>query len=819
MKKALAFAALAVVLAGAVIAAPAAVPTIRIVKDAATLPPPFARIARAGDMFISDGGLSALIAGPTRPLWSSINYGTPDVAGYVAAFLPAGAAARPDLQFGYPVLRVGGKSLVVGPASIRTEGNTVVARSTALTPGGVRLDVAVRYAFAFGSGRIDIAAEVRNAGAVEVQDLSFGLGANSWQSYSFSPYDADRVPSLNIRVYERPDHAVGWHDPNPASTAKKPLPGTLRPGAVYRRSYAMVTSATVPGALGRLYRAARVATVEAALEVRKFDGPIEVIVRETTSGAVFFRTFLDRPAPLAFPIPAGAYAVRANLFPAVVERTFVAAAAPGPAGKAKAWAIEAPASGRVRVVLSDGAGRPVRGKVSFIGLAPTATPYFRPENPIATGRSWETLKDTVYPPAEGLEVTLPAGTYLAFASHGPEFGRDSRLVEVLAGEPRELRFTIDRAVATPGLVSIDPHMHTLFSDGSVPVAGRLLSAAAEGLDVVVSADHNRVTDYRDDLRRTGLAGAIAFVPGAEVTVRTGSVHFNMVPAAVPSGDPVSGSIGVGDETPATLFAAARAKNPGTLIQLNHPRSGTLGYFNNYHLDPEKGAFADAPFDPGFDIMEAMNGAVFGGDNGRAIEDWFHLVNRGYPVRIVGSSDAHGVDGGETGYSRTYVLMAEPVGGEIDPAMLAAALRKGAAFVSNGPIVAVRAGRKATFGDVAAARKGRVDLDITVTGAPWLDVSEVRLIVDGERRPALPLKGADGATVKFRDRVRVEMPRDGWIAVEVVGGRSLYPMLQQRSGDGSATEAALPYAITNPIFIDANADGRVDPVWPEKIIIK
>jgi hypothetical protein len=121
--------------------------------------------------------------------------------------------------------------------------------------------------------------------------------------------------------------------------------------------------------------------------------------------------------------------------------------------------------------------------------------------------------------------------------------------------------------------------------------------------------------------------------------------------------------------------------------------------------------------------------------------------------------------------------------------------------------------------MVAAKKGRVDLDITVTGAPWLDVTQVRLVVNGERRPPLAVKGADGRTVKFRGRVRLDMTADGWVAVEVMGERSLYPLIQQRSGDGTYEEAAFPYALTNPILVDANGDGRSDPVWPDKVLIK
>jgi hypothetical protein len=831
MKKAIALALLVLALAGPILAAPA---SVKVVKDPAELPQPFARIAREGDVFVSDGRSAAVIAASPRTLWSAINYGHPDVAGYIAAFLPVGRSARPEAQLGYPYIRLNGKLLPVATSSVKPEGNAVVVRASSQGPDGLHLNLVIRYTFAFESGRIDASAEIRNAGSAEIKGgLSATLGANAWQSYNFSPYNAAAFPSLNFRLYERPDHALAVHNPNPPETSDKPLPGSLRAGQTHRLSYSFYTAATVPDLLDRLYRAVRIATVRATVETKSFNGPAEVIVREPATGAVFFRTFLDKAVPLAFPVPAGTYEVRANLFPASVAKTFVATAASasasakpgndakgGKAGPANAWTLEAPAFGRVRVSIADRKGRHVPAKVTFIGLAPTANPYFLPENPIVTARSFETLKNDVYPPAGGLEVTLPSGTYLATSSRGPEYAIESRVVEVLSGEPAALAFTVDRAVETPGLVSVDTHMHTQYSDGSVLVPQRIRSAVAEGIDVVVSADHNIVIDYGPDLERLGLGGALAFVPGFEITARTGSIHLNSFPAAVRPGEPLNGTIGVRDETPATLFALARQKNPGSLVHLNHPRSGTLGYFNNYHLDPEKAAFADASFDLDFDVMEALNGARFDGDNRRAIEDWFHLLNRGYPIRISAASDAHGVNGGETGYARTFVLMPEPAAGApLDQAALVAALRKGRAFVSNGPIVAVNAGGKATFGDTIKAKKGRVDLDITVTGAPWLDVSEVRLVVNGERRPPLPIEGADGRTVKFRDSVRVDMPRDGWIAVEVRGGRPLYPMIQQRSGDGSPQEAALPYALTNPLLVDADGDGRLDPVWPEKVVVK
>ena len=82
-------------------------------------------------------------------------------------------------------------------------------------------------------------------------------------------------------------------------------------------------------------------------------------------------------------------------------------------------------------------------------------------------------------------MVLPAGTYLATASRGPEYSIDTRVIEVVGGERRELAFSIDRTVDTRGLASLDPHMHTRNSDGYVTIGERLRSLVAEGVDVAV----------------------------------------------------------------------------------------------------------------------------------------------------------------------------------------------------------------------------------------------------------------------------------------------------------------------------------------------
>jgi hypothetical protein len=798
------------------LALPAAATTIQVVQDPAKLAQPWAGIVQKGDFFISDGKTATAISTSPRTAISVIYYGNIEPAGLILGFLPEGASKRAATQIGAPAVTVAGQTVKMGAVTVQQEGAGILVQTMYEGPGGVKLEVRTRFGFVLESGRINITSEIRNAGRSEVKGLSFNLGANTSQSYNFSPYQAQAFPKLNFRVWQRPDHVLGWYNPNPTGSAANPVPGKLGAGQVYRASYVLVTG-TDPGQVTeRLYALAGEKTERAAFELTGSEGLTEVVIKETASGVVFYRTFMDKPAPLSVPLMRGTYTITANFFPAVAERNFRMDEA---TAAAKPLAIAAPKIGKLRVSIADKKGKPVLGKVSFIGLAPDRSPYFRPENPIATGRGWEQAKNSVFPLREKLEVSVPAGTYLVTASCGPEYTRESRVAEVFGGENPALDFRIDKVVGTAGLVSIDPHMHTQFSDGSMLVPERLKSVAGEGIEVVVSADHNFITDYRPDLERLGIGDELAVILGEEITARGGSIHYNAYPVERREGEPGGGAISVADVTPDVLFGLTRAKDPGAVVQVNHPRSRGLGYFLTYDLEDKTAATAKAPFSMDFDVMEIMNGSKYGGNNQRSVEDWFHLLNRGYPVKAVGSSDAHNIDGGEPTYSRTYVMYAGKKGAGLDQAAVVKAIKEGRSFVSNGPIVTVKANGGGRIGDLVRAKKGKVELDVKVESAPWVDVSEVRLVVNGERKPPLKMEGGDGKTVRFKDEVDLTLERDAWITVEVRGKSSLFPVLQQRAAGGEANAAAFPYAMTNPIFFDVDGDGKCSPVWAEKIKIK
>ena len=99
------------------------------------------------------------------------------------------------------------------------------------------------------------------------------------------------------------------------------------------------------------------------------------------------------------------------------------------------------------------------------------------------------------------------------------------------------------------------------------------------------------------------------------------------------------------------------------------------------------------------------------------------------------------------------------------------------------------------------------------------MDEVRLIINGERRIIFPVKGEEDTLIKFDEEIELKLKQDAYLAVEVLGDRSLYPILQKQAKEDRYNRATLPYALTNPVFIDVDGNGRFDPPWDEKIEFK
>ena len=57
-------------------------------------------------------------------------------------------------------------------------------------------------------------------------------------------------------------------------------------------------------------------------------------------------------------------------------------------------------------------------------------------------------------------------------------------------------------------------------------------------------------------------------------------------------------------------------------------------------------------------------------------------------------------------------------------------------------------------------------------------------------------------MRLHETFEVTTPRDGYVVVRVDGDKPLAPVV----GDGK-TFTAYPFALTNPVFLDVDGDGR------------
>src|SRR5690606_15296312 len=107
-----------------------------------------------------------------------------------------------------------------------------------------------------------------------------------------------------------------------------------------------------------------------------------------------------------------------------------------------------------------------------------------------------------------LEVALPPGKYKVLATAGLE--RDARRfdVSVTEGKVSNIHADLPQVLDTKGWTSADLHLHQAPSvDADISLPARVVSIAAEGVELAAATDHYVVTDLepiRRQLERDGV---------------------------------------------------------------------------------------------------------------------------------------------------------------------------------------------------------------------------------------------------------------------------------------------------------------------------
>jgi len=782
----------------------------QVIQAAEDVPGNMSSLWAKGDLLLFFGEYLAVIGNSSRRLDSSrIHYPTADALGSLISLAPAGQNIHSDICIGSPYLRLREKQEYIAYNSLKQineqspSGNIILEATGSYT--GFRRDkvgITTKYIFHSESGQIEILSNLQNTGSKNLEKFSYSLYFGSNSSYSFSPYDKTKFPELNFSIAVKPDHSLAWINAAPANSQK---PATLAPGESLSVHYFLMAGTTSCELLEKVYQKLQISFAPTAFNYRGEFGELsELIISEAVTGQIFFRRFMSEKGISEIPLPTETYTAQVNFFPATVKKMFKVGLE-----KDNSFSIEAPALGKLSVQITDDLGNYVPGKITFQGIHPTSSPYFAPDDPIKSQRYWERFKNSCFPGTNGQEVSLPVGTYLVYAACGPEYTLDTRIVEILKGDFRKLTFRIKRIVDSSGLISLDPHMHTQDSDGRMDHAARVRSVVAEGVNIAVSSEHNTISDYLPAIKAQKLSRYLAYIYGNEVTI-SGMIHYNTYPVARIKEAKYYGAIDPLSDTTTPLFQRSRKADPNTIIQVNHPRSGRLGYFNQYQLDPESAAFALEGFDTSFDVLEVLNGPSCFSSNAESVRDWLNLLNRGYYYPLTGSSDSHGIDRSEPGYSRTYILYDGPKGADLDLTALIFAIKEGRSFASNGPIITAAVNQDYTYGDTLTDTDGSIDVELRIQCAPWVAAEQVKLIINGKRKIGLPLQQKSSGGLDIIQKQQIDLQQDSYIVFEVQGGKSLFPVLQSIAAGGRPDKVLLPYALTNPIFIDVDGNGKFDP---------
>jgi len=408
-------------------------------------------------------------------------------------------------------------------------------------------------------------------------------------------------------------------------------------------------------------------------------------------------------------------------------------------------------------------------------------------------------------------VRLAPGRYRITATRGFDYTIASTELLLRPGRRATRRLSLRRIGPAEGWAAVDPHLHSSSSfDCPIAPPDRLISAGALGLDLMVFTDHNAVTRYQP--KEPGLLPLV--VTGQEVTT-TGNLfgHFNVFP--------LGHALGAHDTSPSVLFRQARARK--ALIQVNHPRMGSIGYFDQMGLDTRTCRARSRDFDGGFELLEVFNGDHI--DQPAQVEqvlaDWFALLNAGRRHVATGGSDAHRLPYQDPGYPRTYVLWDDSAGRfaksarrgaspgvradrvkqtssakRLEAAAVLQALRQGRAVVSTGPRVELTVDGKHVGSEVKLGPKGS-SLRVRVQAAPWIDVRQVELWRNGERVQTTRLPPRR-AILRMDRTLTIRPATDSWYVVIVRGERP----------DPTQHRRVIPFAVTNPVWVDADRDGKV-----------
>ena len=135
-------------------------------------------------------------------------------------------------------------------------------------------------------------------------------------------------------------------------------------------------------------------------------------------------------------------------------------------------------------------------------------------------------------------------------------------------------------------------------------------------------------------------------------------------------------------------------------------------------------------------------------------------------------------------------------------------------VNRGLYVELSTTKGGKIGDLVRVEKGTVSFKIRVQAPSWVACDTVQIIKNGEVAATHVVKKTT-QPVRFSQTITVEPEEDAWYIVVATGAKSMAPLVH------NAPVPITPLGFTNPIWIDADGDGKFTSLYERagKVVTK
>jgi hypothetical protein len=212
-----------------------------------------------------------------------------------------------------------------------------------------------------------------------------------------------------------------------------------------------------------------------------------------------------------------------------------------------------------------------------------------------------------------------------------------------------------------------------------------------------------------------------------------------------------------------------------------------------------------------------------------------MLDHGLRPTGMGTSDSHGVLQEEPGYARTmlFVGKGKDSPGQVSQTDVVAAIRNHRTIATTAPMLEMTVA-DAQIGDTVKV-DSRVVVKVKVSAPSWAPVETIRLYSNSVVVGQQTIPSSQGTS--YQAEFTISISKDSWIVAEATGSKNLFPVvtpLEQPGLDAEVlikalstgldlgelpvasklkppvTHIVVPYAITNPIWLDLDGGGWQSP---------